>query len=675
VPIAMTQEQRALQASLRDWAKRTAPVAVARQGASTALLADLAALGVFAIPLDGGTVTDLAAALEQLAGALAPGPVLPTALASLLLARSGQEKLLPARAQAQATACVALDPGTPGTLTGTRQADGGLRVTGETGPVLWAAGHLLASAQDGADGDAWFLLDQDQPGVTIENLTPLDFSRELAAVRLADAVIPPENLLPGLRTESVRDLAATLYAAEAAGVAAWCSGTAADYANTRRQFGRPIGQFQAVKHLCATMACRAERAAALAWDAARAADDSPAEHPLAAAAAAALALDDAVDNAKDCIQVLGGIGFTWEHDAHLYLRRALALRQLLGGSPAWRTRAATLAATAARKNIPTAQPAPATSIGEWAGPAIARYGTAEQQERFLGPTQRAEITWCQLFSEPEAGSDLASLRTRAERVMGVGPGGTGGGSPPGTEKVGGGWRLTGQKVWTSLAREADWAICLARTDPDVPKHEGITFFLVNMHVPGIDIRPLREITGRAVFNEVFLDDVLVPDCRRLDAEGNGWKVALTTLSHERGAMGNSAFGGAGILSTERLIGLVQAMGKQDDPVIRDEFGELLSHLRAARYTQQVMAAQARSGEAPGPEIALNKIALSNNMKRLAEFVAAVLGPALVADTGAWGTYAWTSVVLGAPGYRLGGGTDEVLKNAIAQRVLGLPRPT
>ena len=330
MPIAMTQEQQALQASLRDWAKRTDPIAVVRQGPSTALLADLAALGVFAIPLDGGTVTDLAAALEQLACALAPGPVLPTALASLLLARCGRPDL------AGATACVAL---APGTLTGTRQADGGLRVTGETGPVLWAAGCLLAPAAT-ADGDAWFLLEAD--GAAVDLLAPLDFSRELAAVRLADAVIPPENLLPGLSTESVRDLAATLYAAEAAGVAAWCSGTAADYARTRHQFGRPIGAFQAVKHLCATMACRAERAAALAWGAARAADEAPAEHPLAAAAAAALALDDAVDNAKDCIQVLGGIGFTWEHDAHLYLRRALALRQLLGGSPAWRTRAAAL---------------------------------------------------------------------------------------------------------------------------------------------------------------------------------------------------------------------------------------------------------------------------------------------------------------------------------------------
>ena len=333
----MTQEQQALQASLRDWAKRAGTIAVTRARQDvTALMNDLAALGVFAIPQDG-TVTDLAAALEELARALTPGPVLPTVLASLV----------------QGTpAAVAL---TPGSLTGTRQPDGGLRVTGRTGPLLWCGGPLLAAAAT-ADGDAWFHLDR--PRVTVTTLSPVDFSRELATVQL-DTVVPAECLRPGLDTQRVRDLAATLFAAEAAGVAAWCSGTAAGYAGIRRQFGQPIGSFQAVKHLCATMACRAERAAALAWDAARAADEAPgqtpqartpqaqtprAEHSFAAAAAAALALDDAVDNAKDCIQVLGGIGFTWEHDAHLYLRRALALRQLLGGTPAWRKRLAALAA-------------------------------------------------------------------------------------------------------------------------------------------------------------------------------------------------------------------------------------------------------------------------------------------------------------------------------------------
>ena len=366
MPIATTPDQLALQASLRDWAKQAAPLAAVRRlepgtygPAEHTYLTDLAGLGVFSIAVPaaaggaGGTLTDLAAALEQLTVALVPGPVMPTALAGLLLtaadAAADATALLAALAAGQVTAAVAL---TPGTLTGTRQSDGTLRVTGQVGPVLGAGttSHLLLGATTD-DGEAWFWLEAAHPGLTagppgltVTPRRPLDFSRSLADVTLAGAAVPEDQLITGLHTAKVRDLAATLYAAEAAGVAAWCGGTAADYAKTRRQFGRVIGEFHAVKHLCATMAWRAERAAALAWDAARAADEAPGEHPLAAAAAAALALDDAVENAKDCIQVLGGIGFTWEHDAHLYLRRAIALRQLLGGSAPWRKHLARLAA-------------------------------------------------------------------------------------------------------------------------------------------------------------------------------------------------------------------------------------------------------------------------------------------------------------------------------------------
>ena len=517
-------------------------------------------------------------------------------------------------------------------------------MTGETGPVLWAAGHLLAPAalsDDGADGDVWFLLEAGQPGVAVDRLAPLDFSRELAAVRFADTVIPPENLLPGLRTESVRDLAATLFAAEAAGVAAWCSGTAADYAGTRRQFGRPIGEFQAVKHLCATMACRAERAAALAWGAARAADETPAEHPLAAAAAAALALDDAVDNAKDCIQVLGGIGFTWEHDAHLYLRRALALRQLLGGSPGWRTHAAQLARGVLGDGIPPGsggsggsppRASTATAINAWAGPAIARYGTEAQQERFLGPTQRAEITWCQLFSEPEAGSDLASLRTRALRTAE-------------------GWLLTGQKVWTSLAHEADWAICLARTDPDVPKHEGITFFLVRMHAPGIDIRPLREITGRTMFNEVFLDDVFVPDDCVLGAPGDGWRVAMSTLATERVAMGGG--------QDEAVQNLLAAGG-----AVNPDYAERTGvHVASGRAVALL--------ELRGAHPAIRKLIGTGHRQAVAETALELLGPAGAAATGQPGEASYEFLLTRC--LSIAGGTTQILLNQVAERVLGLPR--
>jgi 3-oxochol-4-en-24-oyl-CoA dehydrogenase len=640
MPIAMSQEQHALQASLRDWAKRAAPLTAVRAAepagtAAPAHLTELAALGVFAIPLEGGTVTDLAAALEQLACALAPGPVLPTALAALLLARQAQptpetQELLRALAEVRATACVAL---TPGTLTGTREPDGALRVTGETGPVLWAGGHLLAPA-----GDPWFMVDQEQPGVTVTALTPLDFSRELATVRLDGVTVPPDQQLTGLDTERVRDLAATLYAAEASGVAAWCSATAADYAGTRRQFGRPIGQFQAVKHLCAALACRAERASALAWDAARAADEAPAEHPLAAAAAAALALDDAVANAKDCIQVLGGIGFTWEHDAHLYLRRALALRQLLGGGSPWRTRAAELAAAGARRQLRPALPGqeagPDLGIGAWAGPAIAAYGTAEQRDRFTGPTERAEIAWCQLFSEPEAGSDLASLRTRARRTAG-------------------GWRLTGQKVWTSLARQADWAICLARTDPDAPKHEGLTYFLVNMHAPGIDIRPLREITGRAVFNEVFLDDVFVPDDCVLGAPGDGWRIAMSTLATERVAMG----GGPDLDEvTEHLL----AAGGAVNPFFAERTG---CHVAGS------LAVALLDVRAAHP--AIRKLIGTEHRQAVAETALELLGPSGAADAGPAEDAIYEFLLTRC--LSIAGGTTQILLSQVGERVLGLPK--
>ena len=631
----MTQEQLALQASLRDWAKRAGTIAVTRtRQDATALMNDLAALGVFAIPQEG-TVTDLAAALEELARALTPGPVLPTVLASLL----------------QGTpAAVAL---APGSLTGIRQADGGLRVTGRTGPLLWCGGPLLAVAAT-ADGDAWFQLDR--PGVTVSTLSPVDLSRELATVQL-DTVVPAECLRPGLDTQRVRDLAATLFAAEAAGVAAWCSSTAVGYAGIRRQFGQPIGSFQAVKHLCATMACRAERAAALAWDAARAADEAPgqtpraqnspaqvppaqvppaqvppAEHPFAAAAAAALALDDAVDNAKDCIQVLGGIGFTWEHDAHLYLRRALALRQLLGGSPAWRTRLARLAAGGARRTVramPAAEQSPYPGIGAWAGPAIEKYGSRAQQDRFLGPTARAEITWCQLFSEPEAGSDLASLRTRGVPVRRDG-------------EVGGGWLLTGQKVWTSLARQADWAICLARTNPDVPKHDGITYFLVDMHAPGIDIRPLREITGRTMFNEVFLDDVFVPDDCVLGAPGEGWRIAMSTLATER-----VAIGGAGPM--DELLAAVTP-----------------DYAERAGYHVASAHAVALLGER-GAHPAIRKLLGTAHRQQTAETALELLGPDGAAETEASQEFLLTRCL------SIAGGTTQILLTQVAERVLGLPR--
>jgi alkylation response protein AidB-like acyl-CoA dehydrogenase len=504
--VAATPELQALQAALLDWSKRTDSIAAIRameQGQASPDLSVLEIIGPDEIADAEAPAQTAAAACEQLAGSLVPGPVLPTLLAALLGVSSS-------------TAAVGFDNSK--TITVARQPDGTLRVTGQTGPVLCAdsAATLILGA-----GDGWFRLDRNQPGVTVTPLPALDFSRGLASVQLDNAAAAP---IDGLSTEHVRDMAATLFAAEAAGIATWCSATATAYAKTRRQFGKLIGEFQAIRHLCAWMHCRTERAGALAWDAARAADQEPGRHPLAASRAAARGLDDAVENAKDCIQVLGGIGFTWEHDAHLYLRRALAIRALLSGDrtsergAAWteepllgdegRQHQKALAGEGANKH----------GIGAWAIPAIKLHGTQEQQDRFIPPTLTREIVWCQLFSEPEAGSDLAGLRTRAI-------------------KTAGGWRLTGQKVWTSLANQADWAICLARTDPDVPKREGLSYFAVDMHADGIEVRPLREITGRSMFNEVFLDDVFVADDCLIGAPGDGWRVAMSTLATERETIG------------------------------------------------------------------------------------------------------------------------------------------
>ncbi|PRX51189.1 alkylation response protein AidB-like acyl-CoA dehydrogenase [Prauserella shujinwangii] len=700
MPIAITDEQRALAASVRSWA--------ATGGTD---LSGLAGIGLFAVAVPeelggaGGTVADLAAGVAETAAALVPGPVLSSLLAGLALARVPDspvaKELLPALADGTARAAAAFGPGG---LRGTRAPDGGLTVTGRSGPVLDADGdaHLLLAARVGEE-DVWFVL---PPGrARLSPGEPFDLSRAVGTAELTDVAVRPEALLPGV---AVEDLAATLAAAEASGVAAWCLRTASEYAGVREQFGRPIGAFQAVKHLCAGMLCRAELAAALAWDAARAADDEPGQRALAAAVAAAGALDAAVDNAKDCIQVLGGIGFTWEQDAHRYLRRAVALRQLLGGSAHWRRRAGELVRSGARRDLGVdpsahadatftarvravcaelaaldpdhvrarlaetgylvphwpepyglgASPAqqlvidaeldaagvrrPDLVIGAWAAPTILRHGTAAQRDRFVGPTLRGEITWCQLFSEPGAGSDLAALRTRATRVPG-------------------GWRLTGQKVWTSLAHEADWAICLARTDPDAPKHRGITYFLVDMREPGIEIRPLREITGEARFNEVFLTDVFVPDELVVGEVHDGWRLARTTLANERVALGGGSAVGEAVehllathpgLDAERLGALV----------VRGCAGSVLD-LRATLLRLD--------GREPGAESSVRKLLGVWHRQDVAEVALDAFGPE-GADAGGRAAGAQHEFLL-TRCLSIAGGTTQVLLNVVAERLLGLPR--
>lgn len=289
-------------------------------------------------------------------------------------------------------------------------------------------------------------------------------------------------------------------------------------------------------------------------------------------------------------------------------------------------------------------------------PTILDHGSEIAKQRYLTAMYRGDTVACQLFSEPGAGSDLASLQTKAER--------------DGDE-----WVITGQKVWTSGAHFSSIGEIIARTDANLPKHRGLTGFIVDMHAPGVEIRPLRQMTGGANFNEVFFNEVRVPDDHRLGELNEGWRVALTTLMNERAAIGAGGGGGNSVGLLSRTIEMVKAFGLNDDPVIRQELADLVVRFRVQQYTNQRSMDRIRSGQLPGPEMSIAKLAGSINLGKLCAFVAHLLGPKLIADTGEWGTYAWSQMVLGHPGARIAGGSDEIMRNIVGERVLGLQKDT
>jgi alkylation response protein AidB-like acyl-CoA dehydrogenase len=287
-------------------------------------------------------------------------------------------------------------------------------------------------------------------------------------------------------------------------------------------------------------------------------------------------------------------------------------------------------------------------------PTILAHATEPVKEKYLGPMHRGDLVGCQLFSEPGAGSDLAGIQARAVR--------------DGDE-----WVVTGQKVWTSGAHLSDIGEIVCRTDPDAPKHKGITAFVVDMHAPGVEARPLRQMTGGASFNEVFFTEVRIPDSHRLGEINGGWTVALTTLMNERAAIGGGLVSSGAGGGTERLIQLVRHEGKAGDPLIRQQLVDIYIASRVANYTNLRAMSKIAAGGLPGPEMSIAKMSLTANMRRTSDLLASVLGPKLVADNGEWGTYAWSRYVLGVPGMRIAGGTDEVLRNIVAERVLGMPK--
>jgi len=288
-------------------------------------------------------------------------------------------------------------------------------------------------------------------------------------------------------------------------------------------------------------------------------------------------------------------------------------------------------------------------------PTILAHGSPVQRELFVRALFRGDLIACQLFSEPGAGSDLASLQTRAVRD-------------------GSDWVINGQKVWTSVAHCSDIGELLCRTDAQAPKHQGITAFLVDMDSPGVQVRPLTQMTGGAEFNEVFFTDVRVPDSRRLGEVNDGWKVAITTLMNERSAVGSDdTLAANDSLNIGWLMSLLGALGRGDDPVARRGVSEIYARRATTEYVNARLTRALQAGQTPGPEASIAKLMNTRNVTEAAEFVADLLGPRLVADNGDWGAFSWTELLLSTPALRLLGGTDEIMKNILAERVLGLPK--
>ena len=285
------------------------------------------------------------------------------------------------------------------------------------------------------------------------------------------------------------------------------------------------------------------------------------------------------------------------------------------------------------------------------GPAVAMFGTSQQREDYAQPFLRTDLLACQLFSEPGAGSDLAALGCRAVR--------------DGDE-----WVLDGQKVWSSGARHAEYGMLLARTDPDVPKHKGITAFLVAMNTPGLDVRPIRQMSGGSSFNEVFLSGARVPDGLRIGEIGQGWKVATTTLSFERTSSGSGTRRKGGTF--DDVLGLARSLGRTADPVVRQSLADLYIRCVLKVATAERVARAAAAGVSPGPAASIGKLLASDLLVRTGDVAAELLGCRVTADAGVPGHFDWTQHLLGAPGYRLAGGTDQIQRNVMAERVLGLP---
>jgi alkylation response protein AidB-like acyl-CoA dehydrogenase len=713
MPIAITEDHRTLGQTASDFlAKHDS------RGAARLLLesdtetlptfwGDIAELGWLGLHLPeehGGSgfgLPELVVVVEELGRALTPGPFVPTVIASALIDAAGsdelQARLLPGLADGSTLAGVALE-------SGITVRDG--RAAGAAPAVL---GGGLAKILVLPAGDDVVVVDVSAGGVQVEVPPNLDPTRRSARVTLDGAAA---DVIAGGRRALI-DLGRLIVAAEATGIATECTEQAAAYAKVRVQFGRPIATFQAVKHHCANMLVASELATGAVWDAARAADEGNDQLCYAAAIAAALALAAGDECAQLNIQVHGGIGFTWEHDAHLYLRRATALEAFVDaeaaarevtdlvrdGAPRTRTvdlppeaepmrdeihavaeRVHGLDAAAQRDALietgyvmphwpkPWGRDAgaveqlvieqefatagvkrPQYGITGWVILTLIQHATEDQVSRWVLPALRQDVLWCQLFSEPDAGSDAAGVKTRATRVDG-------------------GWLVNGQKVWTSGAHHASFGLATIRTDPDVPKHDGITTMVIDMHADGVEVRPLKMVTGHSEFNEVFFNDVFVPDDDVVGPVNGGWKVARATLGNESVSIG----GGQGGRSTPASM-VIGPFDAHPDRLAggAGRIGRYLAQTEAMALLNMRTAHRAVMGGGPGPEGNVTKLVLSEIGHEAAAILAAVSGADTLYSDRAGAMV--SGMVLMHRGMSIAGGTSEIKRNQIGERILGLPR--
>ena len=730
MPIAITPEHQNLADSVRSLVARLAPSEVLHAALETPIenpptywqaAAEQGLQGVHLAESVGGQgfgILELAVVLAEFGYGAVPGPFVPSAIASALIAAHDPDaKVLAELASGAAIAAYALDSG----LTATRHGDL-LVIRGEVRAVPAAAQASVLVLPVAIDsGDEWVVLRAEH--LEIESVKSLDPLRPIAHVRANAVEVGEDAALRNLTMTTAYALMSTLLSAEAIGVARWATHTASQYAKIREQFGRPIGQFQAIKHKCAEMLADTERATAAVWDAARAIDEASqnnwdiatAKVEFAAAVAATLAPAAAQRCTQDCIQVHGGIGFTWEHDTNIYYRRALMLAASFGRGSEYPQRVVNTATGTGMRAVdidldpeteqlrdeiraevaafkamdrdarmvalaeagwvlpylprPWGREAgpveqiiiaqefaagrvrrPQVGIAAWIIPSIVAFGTEEQKQRFLPPTFRGDTFWCQLFSEPGAGSDLAGLTTKATRTEG-------------------GWRITGQKIWTTAAQFAQWGALLARTDPSAPKHNGITYFLLDMKSEGVEVKPLRELTGNALFNTVYIDDVFVPDEYVLGEVNRGWEVSRNTLTAERVSLGSTD---ANFLATlPEFVEFVR--DGHFDQVETHRAGRLIAEGHAAKVLNLRSTLLTLAGGDAMPSAAISKLLSMRTGQGYAEFAVSSFGTdATIGDTGElegkWGEY-----LLASRATTIYGGTSEVQLNIIAERLLGLPR--